>query len=520
MNSHSFVVEPGTPFSESMIWQLNRDFYIEEGVNAWSSGVVPFHLTSNSMVGKTYAELIFSFLKDLTDKGHTQEKVYIMELGAGHGRLAFHILRHLERMIGQLDLLLPPYCFVISDIVEDNLAFFQNHPQFQDYFEQGILEVAYFDAMGSKELLLRHSQTKILPGELKQPLVVLANYFFDSIPKDLFYIESGKISSCSISLETDEDPEEMDQATLLKKMQIAYHHSPMEKAFYPEAILNEILEDYKKLNSQTYLFFPHIGLRCLQNLQQYSQKGMMVISMDKGYHELHDLENVKEPDMIAHGSMSFWVNYHAYGEYCKKSGGTALFPSSSTFHLELGCFLFLPESESYTEVKIAYERFVNDFGPDDFNSVKNMTYRNVANATLPELMAVLRLSAYDSRLFTNFLPRLKQLAQQITFNQRTRLAQSMHRTWKMYFSIRESYDLAFEIGGLFYSLGFYQEALNYFQFSINLFGQKPDLFYNQALCYYQLREDALFIQTVKEAKAAFPEYDRFEHLDKLDLGAE
>ena len=520
MNSHSFVVESVTPFSESMIWQLSRDFYLKEGLNAWSSGEVPFHLTSNSMVGKTYAELIFALLKDLADKGQTQEKVYIMELGAGHGRLAFHILRHLEYMITQFDLLLPPYCFIISDIVEDNLSFFQNHPQFQAYFKQSVLEVAYFDAMGSKELLLRYSGVKILPNELKQPLVAIANYFFDSIPKDLFYFDHSKLSSCSISLESENDPEAMDHSTLLKEMQIAYHHTPVEQAFYPEPILNEILEDYRKMVSQTYLFFPHIGLRCLQNLQQYSQKGLMVISMDKGYHEIHDLENVKEPEMISHGSMSFWVNYHAYGAYCKKNGGTALFPSSSTFHLELGCFLFLPESDSYTEVKIAYERFVNDFGPDDFNSVKNLIYRNIAKATLPELIAVLRLSAYDSRVFTNVLPRLKQLAKQVTFNQRTRLAQVMHRTWKMYFSIQESYDLAFEIGGLFYSLGYYQEALDYFQYSVNLFGQKPDLFYNQALCHYQLREDALFLKTVKEAKAAFPDYDRFIHLDKLDLGAE
>ncbi|MFK7906891.1 MAG: hypothetical protein AB8B69_17290, partial [Chitinophagales bacterium] len=124
MEKKRYEIEGEKPFSESLIWQLNRDYYDQEGVNAWSSGVVPHHLTSNSMVGKTYAELIFGFLKDLASKGQTEEKVYIVELGAGHGRLAFHVLKHLEKLTKQVGLNLPPYCYVLSDIVEDNLAFF------------------------------------------------------------------------------------------------------------------------------------------------------------------------------------------------------------------------------------------------------------------------------------------------------------------------------------------------------------------------------------------------------------
>ena len=110
-----------------------------------------------------------------------------MELGAGHGRLAFHILQHLEILINQVSLQLPPYCYVLSDIVEDNLEFFDNHPQFQPFFEQEILDVAYFDAVRSKGILLRHSDVSISTNDLKQPLLVIANYFFDSIPNDLFH---------------------------------------------------------------------------------------------------------------------------------------------------------------------------------------------------------------------------------------------------------------------------------------------------------------------------------------------
>jgi len=519
METKHFEIDSKKSFSESHIWQLNRDYYNKKGIDAWNSGVVPHQLTSNSMVGKTYAELIFGFLKDLANKGQIKETVYILELGAGHGRFAFHVIKHLERLTKQVGLVLPPYCYVISDIVEDNLAFFGEHPQFKIYFEKGILDFAYFDAVESKELNLRYSGKKILTKSLEQPLLALANYFFDSIPKDLFHFQDHKASECQVRLETKEDPTTMDETTLLNNIDMVYNYIPLTTSFYEDSKLNEILEEYRNLVFNTYLFFPNIGLKCIKNLQQLSKEGLMVISMDKGFHEIYHLENAKKPEMITHGSFSFWVNYHAYNAYCEKHGGKTFFPEFSNFNSELGCLLFLEDGDSYTEMQAAYQRVVNDFSPDDYNGLKKFIYKHIARMTLPELIGILRLSAYDSTLFMNILPRLKQVYSPISVNERKRLAQTMRQTYEMHFTLNEASDIAFEIGGIFYALGFYEEALTYFQSSINFFGETADIFYNRALCYYQLRQDDLFTKTLKEAKVAFPDYEKFAHLDKLDLGA-
>ena len=156
MSTDFFKLESNQLFSKSKIWQLNRAFYQYKGINAFSEDIVPHHLTSNSLVGKTYAELILGFLKDLAAKGKTKEKVFIIELGAGHGRLAFHILSHLQKLISNYNLELPPFCYILSDIAEKNLNFFQAHHQFQEYFDNGTLDVCYFDAIESKQLFLRN----------------------------------------------------------------------------------------------------------------------------------------------------------------------------------------------------------------------------------------------------------------------------------------------------------------------------------------------------------------------------
>lgn len=519
MENVPFEIEPTTLFSESFLWQLNRDYYQNEGIDAWRSGAVPHHMTSNSRVGKTYAELILGLLKDLSFKNKTSETVYILELGAGHGRLAFHVLQHLQKLKKSLNIELPPYRYILSDIVEENLSFFDEHPQFQILIEEGILDVCYFDAVKSTELILRHSKEKITTKKLNQPIIAIANYFFDSIPSDLFLIKDKTISSCSVALETDIDPSGMSTKSLLSNLNLKYQKIPFETPFYKNKISNHILDDYKNSLLDSHLLYPQKSLQCLVNIQSLSKQGLMVLSMDKGFHEIHDLQKLREPEIVTHGSFSVWVNFHALGKYCDKQGGKTFLPSFSSFSLELGCFLFLTDGDSYKETEATYQHFIDDFGPDDFNGMKKMVYQNISRMNIRDLIGFIRLSYYDSTFFIKLLPRLKLVLKKISFNERRRLAQTMHEVWNMYFNIDEKLDFAYELGGIFYDLGFYAEALTYFQYSVDVLGQQADIYYNVILCHYQLRQDDLFVKVLKEAKNNFPDYERFRELEKLDLGA-
>jgi len=517
MESELFEVESNQPFSKSKIWQFNRDFYRFRGISAFSEGIVPHQLTSNALVGKTYAELIFGLLKDLAFKGQTNEPVYILELGAGHGRLAFHIIIHLQKLIKATNLQLPSYCFVISDIVEENLAFFLKHPQFTSFYKAGILEVAYFDGIGGEHLDLRYSKKTIAIQALSQPIVAIANYFFDSIPSDLFKIQDKEISKCYVSINSKGNPEHLKPDDLIKNLDLTLKYTNVEEDTYNNPNYNLILDSYRNVLEETYFFFPEQAIRCIENVKNLSKSGLLLLSLDKGFHEIDDLKKRKEPDVVNHGSFSIWVNFNALGQHCEQLGGLNLFPSYSTFHLELVALMYLEDNESFCNTIAAYEHFVNNFGPDDFNTLKHHAYLNAPRLKVKDVIALLRLSSYDSLFFVKLLPRLKQLSKSITFNERRRIAETMHNVWDMYFSIGEDFDLAYEIGSIFYDLGFYNDALSYFQYSVNLYGHKPDTFYNTALSYYQLRQDTQFLETIVKAKASYPDSDLFENLEKLDI---
>jgi len=519
MNQEPYVLQSKTPFSESIIWSLNRDFYQDKGIAAWSDKLVPHHMTSNARVGKLYAELIFGTLKDLASQGKTTDTVYIMELGAGHGRLAFHILMHLELQIESESIELPPYCFVLSDIVDSNLEFFEAHNQFKVYLDKGVLDVAYFDAIGTDEIVLRKSGVVIKPKSLRQPILAIGNYFFDSIPSELFHIHDEQIAEVAVSMTTQISPDQLDIESIINLMQTEYHDIKITLPHFNDVILDKMLEDYRLSLKDSYLFFPSKSLKCIDTLRQFSQVGLILMTMDKGFHELHNLQDRKEPDLVSHGSFSLWVNFHALSSYCKSLGGIALFSKFSNFHLEIGTLFFTDGSVPFPQVEQAFEHYVNDFGPDDFNTMKKMAYLNISRLTLKELIALYRLSVYDSTFFITLLPRLKLLAQNLSHEERRRLMQTLHKVWKMYFTINEKFDLAYSIGGIFYDIGCYQEALDYFDFSIVEFGDKADTFFNQALCYYQLREDDLFSKKLKVAQDKYPGFAQLEHLEGLDMAS-
>ena len=90
---------------------------------------------------------------------------------------------------------MPKYCYVLSDIIDESLNFFINHHQFQPYFERGVLDVAYFDAVVTTEIQLAISKQKITANSLEEPIITIANYFFDSIPTDLFYLKNKQIGN-------------------------------------------------------------------------------------------------------------------------------------------------------------------------------------------------------------------------------------------------------------------------------------------------------------------------------------
>lgn len=514
--SVTYEIEKDTPFYSSCIWNINQAYYQQTGIEAWRQGVVPHHITSNANVGRIYAHLIFGFLLDQVE-AEKKDPIYIVDLGAGHGRLAFHILHILEELISRSEKNIPEYCYVLTDISPSNIHFFENHPQFQKFFNSNKLDIAFFDGTDSLDMLLLKSNKLIEKGSLNSSIVCIANYFFDSIPADLFHFHNGQIHSCLLNTHSPESV--VNPMTFFNEASFDFTEKLIEGKVYDDEVKNDIINQYASTLQDAYILFPTDGLNCIDILRSFTSSSTMVLAMDKGFHELHDLRGMQKPDMTTHGSISFWVNFHALASYCEMQNGQSILPKFSNFNVDIGILLFDDKATNWFNTSNAFNDHINDFGPDDMTAIIKWTYQHFQEMSLPELLAMVRLMRYDSTFFINALSRIKHHMTNITYNERYRLLQAMDMVWANYFILETNVDLAFEIGGLCFDLAFYREAIVYFERSQAIYGESGDLYFNIALCYYQLREDADLERILAMGKKSFPNFEGFSKIDELDLDA-
>ena len=86
-NKNKVILEQDQSFSKSLLWQLQRNFFKNQGVKAWSTGKVPNYITNNPFIAKAYSKIVFAFLQDYyLDSENTldlSQPVYILEIGSG-----------------------------------------------------------------------------------------------------------------------------------------------------------------------------------------------------------------------------------------------------------------------------------------------------------------------------------------------------------------------------------------------------------------------------------------------------
>ena len=208
-------LQPATPLRSSALWALQDAFYKGSGVSIWRDGQLPFFVTSNAFVASCYARVIMGFLRDwlatCPPGGATApaSRLHVLELGAGHGRLSFLVLRELldlwalERGEGAP----PPVRFVVTDVAPWGPAFWGAHESLARFVAAGLLDFAVFDAAAGGPLRLAVSGEELAPGSLRAPVVALANYVFDTLRADHFRCVDGALQQAHAALFSS-DPED------------------------------------------------------------------------------------------------------------------------------------------------------------------------------------------------------------------------------------------------------------------------------------------------------------------------
>ncbi|HUK87726.1 MAG TPA: SAM-dependent methyltransferase [Terriglobales bacterium] len=517
MDDPGSILESGVSLSRSLLWQRQRDFYVERGPKAWSQDLVPQYITNNPFLAEIQAGMVAAFLEDClpAEAGapalSPARPLRILDLGAGPGRFACLFLRHLSARLEPRGLAPGSVRYCMADCAPASLAAWRANPFLAEFAAAGLLDFAQY---WSGQPL-----APLLAGAAPGALVLIANYLFDSLPQDAFVISQGAISEALLTTRSPQPG--AGRAPALSQLQLTWNNVPVRSQRYPDPSCNRILEDYRSRLPAATVLFPTAALQLLEEAGRApAHAPLLLLAADKGYTTEEDLALSQGPPTLEfHGSDCFsqMVNFDALAKYVSAQGGAALLPDKRSATLSLCAFLRGRPGQQFPQTTTAYRGSQQAFGPDDLFSLLGWLNAHLESLSLPQALAVLRLTRWDPiallRLFPVMAPLLRTAARE-----RSDLRQAVLRTWANRFPVHPDENvLAFECGVILLELRYFADALPLFQASEQMLGRSAATSYNLGLCALGLGRSAealAFLRAACELDPAFePARDSLRNLE-------
>jgi hypothetical protein len=483
------IIEEQKPLSRSMLWRMQRDFYEEQGKDAWENKI-PYFLTSNAFMAKAYAHVILGYLQDCgRDTRDPDQPIHIVELGAGSGRLSFLLIKKLQALRLQSPLPTAAFRYVMTDFTQKNIDFWRSHPALQPFINDGLLDFALFDAENDSRLLLQESGVALAPETNRNPVVAVANYLFDSLIQDVFRVRSGILEE-GLATRYTNDPNLPDpQKTVkLEQIKVRYDFKPVPRGYYQDPEFDQILHGYRDRLCDSIVCFPIGALRCIRSLMHLSNNRLFLLSGDKGRCCEQDLITNEQPVLTNHeGCFSLLVNYHAIGQYFRnKNSGLCCYKKSRDGLLCIAGFVSGEASQSYPATQFAWDEHIDTFGPGEFFDLFSNVLKNREKMPLLSLLSMIRLSDYDSIVFCKLSDAISNALADISHEHETRLFKMLEHVWDTWYCMQESGTDANQIAKIYYHRHCYAKCISINKKIMEHYGENPSSLFNIGICLYKI----------------------------------
>ena len=418
--------------SESPIWDLQKLAYSQLGVESWTKERVPLQITNNARIAAQYA--------DIACAAFPKGDFTILELGGGCGKFAFLLISELIRRN------IPKIRYFLTDAALKNVAYWKQHPRLLTWIEQGILEPFPFDP---------------LFDDPPSADLIIANYFFDSIPQDLFRVEKGMLFEGIASLHAEIESADWSDPNLLSKLRVEYAYRKLENHPYPECPeAVAVLEEYARNFDELSFLFPIGAIRTVQRMQSRAKDDFFFLATDRGPCFAEDLSYMPLLPSLHGSAFSYPVNFHAMGRYMEKIGGKAHFSQEADFSAAL--FYGFSISANHMACRGSQESMAKKcFEAQKFGPL------NADAADFSEIIIRLKEAHWDPTLFFYFFDRIQVLFDQANNVERRVMIEGMTRVRNLFYPLFRDESILLERLGLFLqSLG--EEALSCFEWAASL----------------------------------------------------
>ena len=384
--------------SDVSLWEHMDRLFSESGVELWEKGVIPSQASTNSFIAHANSKIIQTFLEEQSNTHSPKDDgpAYIIELGAGSGRFAYHFLQHFFGDDPQ-----NPYIknvvYVMNDIARINIDFWKNHPQFQPYVEAGLLDFCKHNVVSDADIMLDISGECLTTKSTQQPIALIANYVFDSIPVDFFAMQDDALAE-KLMIISDMD-EKAEFKTFIENLRFKWRTHPITMPYYKKPTWDKILERYEAIGGSFQFNLPVGAFKAIENLHRIFSGPMMVMVNDYGHISKESVSRVEAAVLNNNGNITSAVNFDALGCFIENNGGERLSFSGLFTEIASVGYILGSKPENTKKTRAAYQSYIEGFSPDNFMMLQNSWKNKNVEMTLAEAISFIKLAHYNSTSF-------------------------------------------------------------------------------------------------------------------------
>jgi tetratricopeptide (TPR) repeat protein len=464
-----------------------ENYYRNLGPEAFE--FIPFGITNNPIIADVYSELVLSFLLDYLPHLDPKEPIYIMELATGVGSFSFYFIKHLMEKITYFSALRSfQIRFVMTDLPESNVAFWERNEALQFYVDNGVLDFAVYRPDTDKSFTLRKSGQTVTEGSIRNPLIVMNNYFFDSMKTHAFHVKDGQLFEIRYTFYRDLTQVSPDSPVKLADLKSSQELKPVSGDYFDNPKLNRILKDYCEQCPEARIIFPTNGINVIQHLEALCNSSLVILGSDKGFNNKNFMQrNAEEIEMVIHAdAFSFMVNFDALRRYFIHSGGQCFLTQDRYLSLETIMGFILKEPQTPLERTYYYfrEKVVKQNIIDNYFRLRSFFDADAHDPTkrdpdeiIDDFIGLLKLFHYDPILFG----RNRQILTKAMLKRDPQPDDAVHdmltEVRKNIYPIHVGTNQFLPIGLVYTDIWSFTDAIDTIEQAIRVYGPEADLFY-------------------------------------------
>lgn len=488
MSEHDpYLIQPYTRLSESKLWAIQENYFLHRGIDVFKKEV-PFYISSNTFIAQHYAYLLFNFITEW--RAQHPEYLHlpftILELGAGSGKFSFYFLKAFQKLIDQHASTFT-WRYVISDMVPGNVDFCMQNQDFKSFIERGILDFAYIDVNTDDDINLKFQNKTLTATHQETPLILIGNYVFDCMQQDLFVKNNGQLKEVQIEVKSRYPEFNQDKPEYLNELRFKHQYYDISiENYYKNPIYNQLLVAYQKdVSEGTMIPIPVTALNFLSYLEK-KFKTVFFICGDKGV-ALKERLMVSSPQAqySYDGCYSFFVNFHAMGQYCIENRGSYI-PTEYNNSFKVNLFSIGFTLDTFKTTTSVYRNFIETGGADEFCALMGECERSSFRFDARTITSFLKMSYWDPDVYCSIHDRLMETLSAFNLSFFPDLLKDIEQVSNNIYSLRRDPDPCNLLGIFYQTCGMNDKAIAMYNKALSLHGDRPAPHHNLGMIYERI----------------------------------